>query len=313
MSIRFGLIGCGRMGEKHAATLAGISNARLVAVSDINPERMEAVEKRYLQDSGRNGKVAQYPDPLSLLNDSTIEAVVIATSTHLHAPLAQEAMRAGKHVMVEKPISLSLQEAEETINLAGELGRHLLVCHQLRYRPLLQKLKEWVEDERLGYIHLGSIRMSFARPLTYYLSSPWRGRRLTDGGMVVNQGIHLLDLLLWLMGEVDSIYGEFVHWRTEKETEDAALGILSFRRGGKGVMEMNVMTYPANLEMGLSLFGEKGTISLGGPSMNQIKRVVLEGHEGAEEEAAALLKEEGEERRMYEAFIRTLLSGERPS
>lgn len=309
MSVRFGLIGCGRMGEKHAAIIASLSEGRLVAVSDLDPERMEVIERIDREISGRSERLIKEADPSAMIHHPEIDVIIIATSSDQHGKLAISALQAGKHVMVEKPMALHLDEAEEMVRLSREKGKYLLVCHQLRYRPAFQKMKEWLDAGRLGELYTGTVTMHITRPVAYYRTSPWRGRWDTDGGLIINQGIHLLDLLLWMMGGVKSIYGEAVTRRKEKETEDAIAGILSFQSGATGILDMNVITEPRNLEIGIALFGEKGTISLGGPVMQTVKRCTVDGKE-LEEEMEKLLQDTNEGKRMYEAFITAILLGD---
>lgn len=308
MSIRLGLIGCGRMAEKHAAALAEVKGAILTAVSDIKAERMEKVAGIYQSLSGRGG-VRKDEDPTLLIHSPELDGVVIAASSHLHGELAIEALKAGKHVLVEKPMALKLDEAAEMIRLSEERGRYLLAAHQLRYWGAIKRMKEILSEGRLGTLYAGSIHLYITRPMEYYLSSPWRGRWETDGGLLLNQGIHLLDLLLWMMGDVEQVYGMTVHSRKGKETEDAATGVLRFRSGASGLIDMNVITYPENLEMGISLFGEKGTLALSGPKMDRLRRFAVTGS-SEEKKMEMLLRERDEEVQMYRAFVDAILTGD---
>nr|WP_277603141.1 Gfo/Idh/MocA family oxidoreductase [Brevibacillus sp. SYP-B805] len=164
----------------------------------------------------------------------------------------------------------------------------------------MQTIKSYVERGALGDIYLGVVSMRIHRPATYYTEAPWRGSWKEDGGMLLNQGIHMIDLLQWFLGDVKTVYGDVAKGPLAKETEDVALGLLTFAGGSKGMIEANTVTYPRNLEYAISLFGEKGTIAIGGLQLDQIRRWECQEQWHTAEEIARLAQEKNEHAAMYQ-------------
>lgn len=297
------LIGCGAIAAKHVSSIAACPHATLAAVCDVSAERMAQMAALWREASPGRGEAVQCGDYKRLLADPSIEAVVVATISGTHAPIAMDALRAGKHVVLEKPIALSLREADEMIRLAGERGLIVQVCHQLRYRPLMKKMRELVAGGALGAILTASVKLRLYRPPAYYQASAWRGTWEHDGGMLLNQGIHAMDLLLWNLGRPSRAYGEIRSLSSFKETEDAAFGILTFPGGAKAMIEANSVALPGNLEQSLYIQGERGTLSLGGPAMDRVERWHVEDRPQASEEAARLLPARDEHAEMYRTLI----------
>lgn len=309
--MRFGIIGCGRIAEKHIATLSQIPEISLVALSDLYETTMERAEALYQEKM--QGKVvppiSKYQEYRALLADENVEVVIIATSSGLHSSIAKEALYAGKHLVLEKPMTLSLKEADDLIALAAALNRTLLICHQLRYRPIMQKIKQYVDTQALGSIYLGVTNLRIFRPHAYYEAAPWRGSWREDGGMLLNQGIHMIDLLQWFLGDVKTVYGDISKGPLKKETEDVAIGLLTFANGAKGMIEANTITYPNNMEYGISLFGEHGTISIGGAQLERIYRWQCAACTETEAELTQLAAVKDEHLRMYRDFLQQLSTG----
>lgn len=304
--LSFALIGCGSVAAKHVAAIAACPDAKLAAVCDVSPERMDRMAALWRSARGENEDISRFTDYRRLLADPSLDVAVIATISGLHAPIALEALKAGKHVVLEKPIALSLDDADEMIRLATGRGLHVQVCHQLRYRPLMRKIHALVTGGALGNILAASVKLRIYRPPSYYDTSGWRGTWEHDGGMLLNQGIHAVDLLQWFLGSPVRVYGEIFSRSSSKETEDAAAGILTFPGGARAMIEANSVTLLGNLEQSLFLLGDKGVISLGGTDWNRLERWYIEGRPHAEEEAKELLQVRGEERlRMYQALIRS--------
>lgn len=297
------LIGCGAIAAKHVASIAACPEARLAAVCDVSAERMETMSALWRTAGAGRSEAFPVADYRRLLADPAIEAVVVATSSGWHARIAIEALTANKHVVMEKPIALSLCEADEMIRIAEERGLIVQVCHQLRYRPLMKKLKELVDDGALGRVLMASAKLRVHRSPSYYQSSSWRGTWEHDGGMLLNQGIHFIDLLLWYLGQPTRVYGEISSRHSDKETEDIAFGILSFPGGAKALIEANSVTLPDNLEQSLFILGEKGTVSIGGKRLDRLERWHVEDAPHAAEEALQLLERQDEHLEMYRAFV----------
>lgn len=308
MTVRFGLIGCGFISSKHIQALASCEEAKLAAVSDLQEARMEEMKQYYLTMSGQEDLVKSYQDYQELLKDSTVDAVIITSSSGLHAIMAKAALLANKHVVLEKPMALSIEDSNELVAMAVQQQRELMVCHQLRFRPIMQTIKGIIDSGKLGSLYLGVASLRINRTLDYYTSTAWRGKWASDGGMLINQGIHVIDLLQWFLGDVQTVYGEIGHFSQVKETEDVALGIIHFQNQAMGMIEANIVTKPANMGYSLSIFGEKGTIVLNGPSLNQISRWHIEGEDTKLEELEQLLENRMEQVYMYENFIEAVKS-----
>ncbi|WP_453990411.1 Gfo/Idh/MocA family protein [Bacillus nitroreducens] len=306
--IRFGLIGCGYISKKHVQSLAQHKDAVLMAVSDLNESRMDAARELYQTLSGKMEQINYYKDYEKMLRDQDIDVVIICSFSGLHAEMAKKALQSNKHVILEKPMALSIEESNELITLANQQNKQLMICHQLRFQPLMQKIKKVIKEGKLGEIYLGVASFRINRSSEYYTSASWRGKWDSDGGMLINQGIHLIDLLQWYLGEVKSVYGEIGHYSDLKETEDVAIGILDFTTRTKGVIEANIVTQPNNLGYSLSIFGEKGTICIEGPSLNKIGRWHIQGEETDWNELNSLLEDRNEEVYMYENFLDALQS-----
>lgn len=301
--IKVGLIGCGFIAKKHVHTLATFSDMDLIAVSDINWDQMKDVASLYDKNKGGNTSITLYNNYEHMLLDGRIDMVIITTPSSLHVEIAKKAIKHGKHIIVEKPLSLSLKEAEEIIHLSEVYDKKTLVCHQLRYRPMLAKVKELLNKGYFGELYLGVISLRLHRSEDYYISSDWKGTWSKDGGMLLNQGIHFMDLFTWMFGEVSSVYGEITNKRNYKETEDIACGILSFKNGAKGIIEANTISKPENIGYSLSIFGEKGSLCIGGKSFNEIEHCYIEGALNVKEELLQLGKITNERERMYQDFI----------
>lgn len=308
--IQAGLIGCGYIANKHIATIAKFAELKLAAVSDIEWEKMNEAAATYKRLIKKDAAIDFYRNYEEMLVDSNIDIVIIATNSSLHAEIAKKAIENGKHAIVEKPLALSLEEADEIISLSKERDVKVLVCHQLRYRPLLEEVKSIVEAGWLGKLYFGAISLRLHRSSEYYDSSRWKGTWQMDGGMLLNQGIHLVDLLIWIMGDIKSVYGEIATKIDNKETEDIATGIVSFKNGAKGIIEANTITKPENLGYYLSIFGEKGTICIEGKGLNEIEQCYVHNRPDAREHLEKRKEKTDEHFRMYKDFIRGLINHE---
>ncbi|GIN37876.1 Gfo/Idh/MocA family protein [Heyndrickxia oleronia] len=310
MVVNFGLIGCGYISDRHIEALANCPEAKLVAVSDLNKDRMNIAIKKYQTQSNKNHSLQMFENYSDLLEYNEVDAVIISTLSGLHAEMAKIALIAGKHVILEKPMTLSLKEADELIQLAKVNHLKLCICHQMRFKPIMKRIKQVIDEGRIGTPYLGVASIRINRSPEYYQEAPWRGDWKQDGGMLLNQGIHMIDLLQWFLGDVKTVYGDISSFTRMKETEDIALGILTFTNGTKGLIEANVVTQPNNLGYQLSIFGEKGCMSLEGPSLNKISRWYIEGEEVDIDELEQLLKDHNEEEYMYENVIQSIQSSE---
>lgn len=276
--LSFAIIGCGRISHKHIEALANnFTEADLVSVCDIVPEKMDKDVEEYYDFMKQRGinldkKINKYTDYKEMLKREDIDAVSICTESGHHAVHALYCLNAGKHVLVEKPMALSLNDADKMIKLSREKNLKLGICHQNRFNSPIQKLRRAVEEGRFGRIINGTARILWNRNDDYYKQAPWRGTKALDGGTLMNQCIHNIDLLQWMMGsEVERIHCERGTFLRNIEMEDFGAILIRFKNGSIGIVEGSACVYPKNLEETLSIFGEKGTVVIGGLAVNKIK------------------------------------------
>jgi len=258
--LKFGLIGCGRVAPRHAQSISELPGATLVAVADVKTSRAD----RFAQEHD----AVAYADYRQLLDRHDIDVVNICTPSGLHAAMAIEAMTAGKDVVVEKPMALSLEDANRMIGVARATGRKLSVVLQNRYNPPMQELRRVVDSGRLGRLLLGNVTVRWYRPQAYY-EDEWHGTRAMDGGALMNQSIHHIDALQWFMGPPASVFAYTATLAHQIEVEDTGVAVIRFRGGGMGAVEGSTITYPQNLEGSLALFGERGSLKVGGTALNR--------------------------------------------
>lgn len=277
--LRYGLIGCGRIAPNHIAAVRANSDLiELVAVSDLLPAEMERVLEDYsradaLDSMESTDAVKRYPDYKEMLAQENLDFVAIATESGYHAAIGRDALNAGVHVLIEKPIALSLADARELIELAHAKELRLCSCHQNRFNKSIQKIRESVEEGRFGRLMYGTAHVRWNRGLSYYTQAPWRGTWAEDGGALMNQCIHNIDLLRWMMGdEVSEVFAYTANMNHPFiEAEDLGLALVKFRNGSYGMIEGTTNIYPKNLEETLYIFGENGTVKAGGKSVNVLE------------------------------------------
>ncbi|PDT83356.1 oxidoreductase [Bradyrhizobium sp. Y36] len=263
--IRFGLLGCGRIAKRHSELLGGnhIAGARLVAVCDSQRARADALAAKF--------GVPAHNHLNDMLAREDIDVVVVLTPSGLHPKHAIASARAGKHVVVEKPMALRLQDADDMIRACDEAGVKLFVVKQNRFNVPIVKARETLEANRFGKLVLGSVRVRWCRDQAYYDQDPWRGTWAYDGGVLTNQASHHVDMLEWFFGDVVSVHARSTTALVNIETEDTAVATLKFRNGALGIIEATTAVRPSDLEGSLSILGEKGTVEVGGFAMNQIR------------------------------------------
>lgn len=266
--MNFAIVGCGHIAKKHAEAIEHIEGANLVSVCDKVPQAMDEYVKKY--------GAKPYENLTDMLNDSSIDVVNICTPSGLHAPIAVEAAKAKKHVIVEKPIALTLEDADLIINTCKENNVKLAVVHPNRFRPVVQELKKLMDEGRFGKLSHANATVRWNRNQAYYDQAPWRGTKALDGGVLMNQAIHNLDLLIWLMGDVEEVYSMSATRLRNIEAEDVSTGVVRFKNGALGVVEAATTIYPKNLEESLSIFGETGTAIIGGTTATQFNHLAIE-------------------------------------
>ena len=283
--LNFAIIGCGRISSKHVeGIINNYQDARLVAVSDIVVEKMDKAINfyyNYLENNEvtnderekqllKNNQIKKYQTYKELLNDATIDIVTIATESGYHPEITIDALNAGKHVIVEKPMALSTTDADKMIKLAEEKGLKLAVCHQNRFNPTIQKLRKALDQGRFGKLVHAVASIRWNRNDEYYNMDEWHGTLALDGGILMNQCLHNIDMLQWMLGDFERVYAETDTFLRNIETEDAGMAVVRFKNGAIGMIEGTVCVYPRNLEETFNIFGEKGTVRVAGIAMNEI-------------------------------------------
>ncbi|HEU4963700.1 MAG TPA: Gfo/Idh/MocA family oxidoreductase, partial [Bacilli bacterium] len=262
--IRFAIVGCGHIAKKHIEGIHKTEGAELAAFCDTNPERLSEFQEQY--------GVAGYLSLEEMLEaDPSIDVVSICTPSGIHAPLAVQAAKAKKHLVVEKPIALTLRDADAIIDACRENGVKLAVVHPNRFRPVVVELRKAIDQGRFGKISHVKATVRWNRNQAYYDQAAWRGTKTMDGGVLMNQAIHNLDLLLWLAGPVVEVGAHTATRLRDIEAEDVAVATLQFDNGALGLIEAAATIYPKNLEESLAIFGETGSAIVGGPTANWIK------------------------------------------
>lgn len=266
------LIGCGRISFKHIeAYVKNADQVRFVAACDPLTERAEAKAAEY-RKSFPDAKVAVYADYKAMLAEMKPDIVSIATESGKHPAIAIDCLNAGSHVICEKPMALSTRDADAMNIAARKNGRKLAVCFQNRFNAPVQKLRSALEAKRFGRMLHGMVQVRWNRNEAYYAEAPWRGTWEQDGGTLMNQCTHGIDLLQWMMGEdAVRVQAQTRRFLRPIEAEDFGAAIVEFKSGAVGIIEGTADIYPTNLNETLSLFGEKGSVVIGGLAVNKIE------------------------------------------
>lgn len=250
--LRFALIGCGSISATHAEQIQAIPNARLVAVADIEEDRAKTLASKYNTDF--------YTDYQEMLQRDDIDIVNLLTPSGMHADMAIDAAKAGKHIITEKPMDISMDKAKAMIKAARDVGVKLSVISQHRFDTATIQVKKEVDAGNFGSMILGECAVNWYRTQEYYDSGEWRGTWALDGGgALMNQSIHTIDLLQYLMGPVESVYARTATLAHERmEVEDVAVATVSFKNGALGTIVGTTSAFPG-LSCRLEVFGTKGS------------------------------------------------------
>lgn len=262
--VRMALVGCGRIAGRHLdAVTAHRDDLELVAVCDRDPAALE----KAVAETGAEG----YSTLEQLLQASDAELVTLCTPSGLHPAQTIQAAQAGRHVMTEKPMATRWKDGLRMVEACDEAGVQLFVVKQNRCNATLRLLKRAVEEDRFGRIHMVQLNVFWTRPQEYYDSAPWRGTWEFDGGALMNQASHYVDLLDWLIGPVASVHAMTGTLARRIEVEDTAVMNVRWRSGALGSMAVTMLTYPKNMEGSITIIGEKGTVRVGGVAVNEIQ------------------------------------------
>ncbi|MEM2643920.1 MAG: Gfo/Idh/MocA family oxidoreductase [Candidatus Bathyarchaeia archaeon] len=263
--VRFGIIGTGIGANFCANGLKIIADEGIAELTAVTSQR----EERAKEFASKWGLKYWYTDYRRMLREAPIDAVIISTPHYQHYPMAIDSIDAGKHVLIDKPIAISLQEADEIILEAKRRGVKLGVILQSRFDPTIRKVKSAVDNGLFGKLILGEAIVEWFRTQEYYNSSPWRGRWSTEGGgALINQAIHTIDLLIWIMGQPKYLWAQMGTFTHKIEVEDLAVAVIRFKNEAIGVIQGSTAIYPG-LPTRLEIHGTQGTAIIEGESLKR--------------------------------------------
>jgi UDP-N-acetyl-2-amino-2-deoxyglucuronate dehydrogenase len=263
--IRFGLVGCGRISGNHVRAFQEHgSECELVAVCDIDENRAKEAA------AGSGAEV--YTDVEEMFKRGDLDAVSLCTPSGLHPLHGVMAAEHGVHVVTEKPMAIRLKDCDELIQACDRNGVRLFVVKQNRLNTTMQLLKKAIEKGRFGRIYGAYVNVFWQRPQQYYDLAKWRGTWEFDGGAFMNQASHYVDMMHWLMGEVDTVMATTATLARQIEAEDCGSAVMRFRNGAIGSINVSMLVYPKNLEGSITIIGEKGTVKVGGVAVNKFEK-----------------------------------------
>jgi UDP-N-acetyl-2-amino-2-deoxyglucuronate dehydrogenase len=262
--VRFALVGCGRISKSHIDALGKHSDAaELVDVCDVDAEA--------LADAARTTGARPHRLLSDMLAKTDADAVILTTPSGLHAIQAIQVAEAGLDVVSEKPMATRYEDGLAMVKACDAAGVRLFIVKQNRRNATLQLLKRAVSQGRFGRIYMVNINVFWTRPQEYYDAAPWRGTWEYDGGALMNQASHYVDLLDWLVGPIESVHAYTATLERKIQAEDTAAVSLRWRSGALGSMNVTMLTYPRNMEGSITILGEKGSVRIGGVAVNEIQ------------------------------------------
>jgi UDP-N-acetyl-2-amino-2-deoxyglucuronate dehydrogenase len=263
--LKFAVVGCGRIAKRHSDLLGDnqIEGAKLIAVADVKRERAEAI--------GSAKNVAAYVDMHEMMANEKPDVVTVLTESGMHSQHVIELAPYGADIVVEKPMALTLEDADQMIEACDRHGVRLFVVKQNRFNVPVVELRKALDAGRFGKLVLGTVRVRWCRPQAYYDQDSWRGTWAFDGGVLTNQASHHIDLLEWMMGDVESVFAKSTTALVNIESEDTAIVTLKFKNGALGIIEATTAVRPKDLEGSISILGATGTVEIGGFAVNEMK------------------------------------------
>lgn len=270
--LNFAIIGCGRITSKIVdGVIKNSDKAKLVAISDILEDKMDFIEKKYLSSQNIYENIIKEKDYKDIIDKIKLDVAIIATESGYHEEIGLFFLENGINVIIEKPIAMSISGAQRLVDKAKEKNLKLAACHQNRFNYPIQSLKKAILENKLGDIYTGTARILWYRDDNYYNQASWRGTWELDGGTFMNQCIHNIDLLNWMMNsEIDTVYSLANTFSRKIEGEDYGVILIKYKNGKIGTVEGSVITYPKNLEETLTIVGSKGIIVIGGTAVNKV-------------------------------------------
>jgi predicted dehydrogenase len=257
------LVGCGRISGRHVQVLTQTPGVRLVAVCDVIEARARAIAEPL--------GIPHYTDAIEMVKRERPEIASILTESGTHARVGISLAPLVSALVVEKPMALTLEDADDLIETCDRFGTRLFVVKQNRYNPPVQKLRKVLERGAFGKLVMGTVRVRWCRDQSYYDQDAWRGTWKDDGGVFTNQASHHIDLLQWMLGPVESVKAYTATRLVKIESEDTGVAVLRFRSGALGVIEATTGTRPKDLEGSLSVLGERGSVVIGGFAVNKLE------------------------------------------
>ena len=266
-AFRVAVVGCGRISRNHFESIARVEGLTLVAVCDVVEERARA--------AGEAQGVPWFVSYEQMLAEAPCDVVAVCTPSGLHPKHGIMAAQAGRHVVTEKPMAISLEGADALVEACDDAGVLLFVVKQNRLNAGIQLLKRALDRGRFGRVYMANCTVRWTRPQEYYDQAPWRGTWEFDGGAFMNQASHYVDLVQWLLGPVETVVAKTATLARRIEAEDSGAAVMRFRSGALGVMEVTMLTYPKNLEGSITVLGERGTAKIGGTAVNRVETWVF--------------------------------------
>ena len=264
--LKFGILGCGMIADIHAKAINSLENAELIGVADNNIESAKLLADKY--------GVKAFNDYNEMLNSAEIDAVCICTPSGFHADNAITALNAGKNVVLEKPMAISIEDAERVISACNKTDKKLTVISQLRFSEDVIKLKELIEQNAFGTLVFCDLSMKYWRDPQYYATSNWKGTfKFDGGGALMNQGIHGVDLLLYIAGNAKLLNAKVKTSFHKIEVEDTAVATIQFENGALGTIKASTCTYPG-FERKIEILGSNGCAVL---RENKFEKLVVNG------------------------------------
>ena len=263
--LKIALVGCGRIAKRHSELLGyeKIKGASLLTVCDINEKKAKKIGEQF--------DLPYYTDMDEMMKKQSVDVVSVLTESGNHAKHVINLAKYGKHIVVEKPMALTLEDADQMINACDKNNCKLFIIKQNRFNVPVLKLRQALESGRFGKLVLGTVRVRWARPQSYYDQDSWRGTWALDGGVITNQASHHIDMLEWMMGDVVSVFAKANTSLANIEAEDTAVVTLKFKNGALGIIEATTATRPHDLEGSISILGEKGSVVISGFAVNKMQ------------------------------------------
>lgn len=260
---RFAIIGCGRIAQRHADQI--VAKGELVAVCDIKKDKADELAAKH--------KAAAYYNIDDLIHNKQIDVVAVCTPNGLHAEHSIRLLKAGLHVLCEKPMAITTADCRLMIQASENAGRQLFIVKQNRFNPPVTAVKQAIDAGRLGRIYTLQLNCFWNRDAAYYTGSDWKGTKKLDGGILFTQFSHFIDLLQWIAGEVKDVSGYMENYQHHNTIEQEDSGVVSmvFKSGAMGSIHYTVNSHAKNMEGSLTIFGEKGTVKIGGQYLNTLE------------------------------------------